>query len=102
MTVNLAAQKVAETSHYKIYKKLIHLKKTNPAIVSGTIQTFVPADKKSLLIVRATKNESIVLIINFSQTENIIVNVTGYLPSLRPAARVEVATLASPVKEGYE
>ncbi|XP_015111696.1 maltase 1 [Diachasma alloeum] len=98
--LNLAAQKAAKASHYKIYQKLIHLRKTKPALLSGKLQTFVSTDKKSLTIVRSTNTDSVILVINFSDTETVTVNVVSQVPSLAAGGLVEVATLDSPIKEG--
>ncbi|XP_015111695.1 maltase 1 [Diachasma alloeum] len=98
--LNLAAQKAAKASHYKIYQKLIRLKKTKAALISGKTQALVSTDKKSLSIIRSTNTEVVILIINFSDTETITVNVLKQVPTLAAAGLVEVATLDSPVKEG--
>ncbi|XP_015111694.1 maltase 2 [Diachasma alloeum] len=98
--INLAAQKVANNSHYDVYNKLIMLKKTRRAIISGTVQIFVSSDKKSLLVVRAAKNEAIILVSNLSKNETITVDVVSHVTSLNPTATVEVATLESPIKQG--
>ncbi|XP_063995465.1 maltase 2-like [Diachasmimorpha longicaudata] len=98
--LNLAAQKIAKASHYKIYQKLIHLRKTKAALLSGKLGSFVSPDKKSLTIVRSTDMDSIILVINFSDTETVTVNVTSQVSSLAAGGIVEVATLDSPIKEG--
>ncbi|XP_011307785.1 maltase 1 [Fopius arisanus] len=99
-TLNLAVQKAAKASHYKIYQKLIRLKKTKAALITGKTQALVSADKKSLLVVRSTDTEVVVLIINFSDTQAVTINLLTQLPSLASAGLVEVATLDSPIKEG--
>ncbi|XP_011307786.1 maltase 1 [Fopius arisanus] len=98
--LNLAAQKTAKFSHYKIYKKLIHLRKTHAALLTGKVETFVSSDKKILSVVRSSNTESIILIINFSDTETVTVNLVNQVPSIAAGGLVEVATLDSPINEG--
>ncbi|XP_011307788.1 maltase 2 isoform X2 [Fopius arisanus] len=99
VNISLAAQKAANASHYKIYAKLINLKKTRAAIISGTLLIDTLADDKSLVVIRSEKNESIVLVINFSN-ETVTLNVREHVPSIGQKVTVEVATLESSIKEG--
>ncbi|XP_011307784.1 maltase 1 [Fopius arisanus] len=98
--LNLAQQKEASASHYKNYQKLVQLKKTKAPLISGDLQTVVSSDKKTLTIARSTKNETILLIINFSDTESVTVDVASQLKSINAAATVLVTTLESVTKEG--
>ncbi|XP_063995478.1 maltase 1-like [Diachasmimorpha longicaudata] len=99
--LNLAAQKAAKYSHYKIYQKLIRLKKTKAALMTGQTQVLASNDGKSLSVIRSTDSEVVILIINFSNTETVTVNVLDQVPTLAAAAGlVEAATLGSPIKEG--
>ncbi|XP_063995481.1 maltase 1-like [Diachasmimorpha longicaudata] len=98
--LNLAAQKEALTSHYKIYQKLVNLRKTMTALKTGDLQTIVSSDNKSLAIARTADKQSIILVINYSDEESITVNLGRQLTKLNSAATVLITTLGNSTREG--
>lgn len=63
-TLNLAAQKTAAKSHYKVFKSLAQLKKT-PIIAQGSLQTTLVTEK-ILGVVRRYNKSVVTLLINFA------------------------------------
>ncbi|XP_032691123.1 maltase 1-like [Odontomachus brunneus] len=63
-TLNLAAQKTAAVSHYKVFKSLARLKR-KPVIERGTLQTVLVAEK-ILGVVRRHGSSVVALMVNFA------------------------------------
>lgn len=96
--LNLAQQKKDSKSHYKNYRKLIELRKGSPVLKSGSVQTIATDDV--LIIVRATSNQTILLVINFKDSQNATINILDHLDGLNRMGVVLVATLKSPIQSG--
>ena len=92
-TLNLAAQKNAAVSHYKIFKKLVALKKS-PILVNGTLEIILVGNY-ALGIVRRLPSIStpVVLLINFSKY-NIRVDARTWL-NIPEIMEVNVASVES-------
>lgn len=65
-TLNLAAQKTAVVSHYKVFKALARLKR-KPVIEQGSLQT-VLVTEKTLGVVRRHGASVVALMVNFADT----------------------------------
>lgn len=75
--LNLLKEKQEKNSHYKLYQALTSLRKLSPAIKNGTLR--MTADDKMLVIFREHKNETITLLINFSDMESQTVNLNSLI-----------------------
>ncbi|XP_066589762.1 maltase 1-like [Prorops nasuta] len=97
--LNLAKQKSAPESHYKIYQALTKLKKSSEALRNGSLKVATLNDKKVLGVFRETTGQTLVLLINFSNNDSQVVDLTKdgkfYKNSL-----VIIASLNSNVKVG--
>ncbi|XP_020284643.1 alpha-glucosidase-like [Pseudomyrmex gracilis] len=89
-TLNLAAQKIAPVSHYKVFKALARLKK-KPVIERGSLET-VLVTEKILGVVRRHNASVVALMVNFADTPvtvdartwmNIPEQLIVYAPSVR-------------------
>ncbi|XP_044019338.1 alpha-glucosidase-like [Aphidius gifuensis] len=107
-TLNLAAQKLAQNSHYHIFKKAVALKKIR-AIREGKIK-FINVNEKVLIVIRCPdenleniesldRDDLIVLLINFTDGP-IDVNLADYLHVKKFNMMVYVASLTSHIKAG--
>ncbi|KAG7190789.1 hypothetical protein KM043_006860 [Ampulex compressa] len=63
-TLNLAAQKAAYVSHYRVFKRLMSLK-NKPIIAQGSVQTIL-ATEKVFAVVRKLGSSTVALLVNFS------------------------------------
>lgn len=101
--LNLANQtaNTTETSHYKNYRKLIMLRKTMTPLRSGTLHVAVSSDEKALTVARTADEETVLLVINYSDNETVTVNVASQISSLESKATVQVTTLGTSTKAGY-
>lgn len=79
-TVNLAHQKMALVSHYKIYQKLTELRSKSDTLKKGSLQTDVINDEKVLAVVRKHNNntQNIILLVNFSDDESQLVDIAKF------------------------
>ncbi|RLU25537.1 hypothetical protein DMN91_001693 [Ooceraea biroi] len=106
-TLNLAAQKIASVSHYKVFKSLTRLKK-KPVIERGSLET-VLVTEKILGVVRRLDRSVVALMVNFADTPvtvdartwmNIPEQLIVYAPSvhskLRAGSRVNTAFITVP------
>lgn len=96
--LNLAKQKIANESHYKIYTSLIKMRQRETALQQGNLKTLVQNNGQVLIVIRQHNEQSVVLLINFNDKIAQIVNLTGQ--GLANELVVEVATISSPVKKG--
>lgn len=62
-SLNLAAQKIALVSHYKVFKSMARIKKKLPVLKKGLAEVFVIKDKDVLGVARRLEGSSPVLII---------------------------------------
>ncbi|KAG5332796.1 MAL2 Maltase, partial [Acromyrmex heyeri] len=82
-SLNLKAQKPDVYSHYNVFKRLTQLKK-KPAIEQGTLETALYCYKCSVAenvlgVVRRNETSIVVLIVNFSDTETVTVDISTWL-----------------------
>lgn len=96
--LNLAAQKVASESPYKIYTSLIKLRHNKSALQRGNLKTLVQNNGQVLTVIRQSASESVVLLINFDDKVTQLVDLSGQ--GLPNELVVELATIGSPVKAG--
>lgn len=107
-TLNLAAQKTAAVSHYKVFKSLARLKR-KPVIERGSLQT-VLVTEKILGVVRRHDASVVALMVNFADTPitvdartwmNIPEQLIVYAPSvhskLLAGTRVDTTRITVPV-----
>lgn len=89
----------ANKSHYKIYKTLAHLHRTEPALTQGNYQSFTTNNNTVLGIVRNNGYRIALLLINFSDNQPQTVDVSNLgLPSwIMP----KVASLNAEVNTRY-
>lgn len=66
-TLNLAAQKTASTSHYKVFKALEQLKK-KPIIEQGSLESVLVTEKILGVIRRYDKESVVALLVNFADS----------------------------------
>ncbi|EGI68925.1 PREDICTED: maltase 2-like [Acromyrmex echinatior] len=81
--LNLKAQKPELYSHYNVFKRLTQLKK-KPVIEQGTLETALYCYKCSVAenvlgVVRRNETSIVVLIVNFNDTETVIVDISIWL-----------------------
>ncbi|XP_031839078.1 alpha-glucosidase [Nomia melanderi] len=106
-TLNLAAQKQAATSHYRVFKALVALKK-KPVLAVGSFQVSLVTDKV-LAVVRRLGSAVAVLLINFSDAPvtvnarsklnlpaELAVNIASVGSNLWPGSRVNPVNLSLP------
>ncbi|XP_034196330.2 maltase 1-like [Osmia lignaria lignaria] len=77
-TLNLKKQKTDAVSHYKLYKALITLRKSN-VLQHGKLTTAV-LNNDVLAVVRSIKKEAVTLLINFSSKKSVSVDLRSMLP----------------------
>jgi len=99
-TLNLAKQVAANKSHYKNYKTLALMHRTEPALTEGSYKSFTANNNTVLGIIRNNGSRVVVLLINFSDNERQLVDLSPEnLPSY---LIVKVASLDSKVNVGYD
>ncbi|XP_029050914.2 maltase 1-like [Osmia bicornis bicornis] len=76
--LNLKKQQADAVSHYKLYKALITLRKSN-VLQHGKLTTAV-LNNDVLAVVRRIKKEAVTLLINFSSEKSVTVNLRRILP----------------------
>jgi len=107
-TLNLAAQKKAPVSHYKVFQAVAKLKKT-PVLQKGTTELVLVTDDVLAVVRRLAKRKTVTLLINFSdkvvtvdaKTEaNILENGQIYIGSaksgLKAGTKVNTSSLTIP------
>lgn len=96
--LNLANQMAADKSHYKIYKTLAHMHRTEPALTEGSYKSITTNNDTVLGIIRNNGSRVVLLLINFSDDEQQVVNLSREeLPSI---LKVKVSSMGSKVKHG--
>ncbi|XP_071628959.1 maltase 1-like isoform X1 [Temnothorax longispinosus] len=96
--LNLAKQMEAKESHYKIYKTLALLHRTEPALTEGSYKSITTNNDIVLGVIRNNGYRIVVLLINFSDDESQVVDLSQEgLPS---NLKVQVASLGSNMKAG--
>jgi len=105
--LNLASQKIAPASHYKVFKSLTRLKR-KPIIERGSLQTVLVTDK-ILGVVRRLERSVVALLVNFADTpisvdartwmnipEQLIVYAPSVYSNLRAGSRVDTTRITVP------
>ncbi|XP_024867549.1 maltase 1-like [Temnothorax curvispinosus] len=96
--LNLAKQMKAKESHYKIYKTLAFLHRTEPALTEGSYKSITTNNDTVLVVIRNNGCRVVVLLINFCGDKSQFVDLSQEgLPS---KLLVKVANLGSKVKAG--
>lgn len=94
---NVELQKAQNSSHLKIFKKLIQLRE-NPSMSNGTFESTVLGDL--LLYKRELVGHDVfVIVINFGSSTTKI-DLTKYYPKLTADVEVIIASLQSPLVPG--
>ncbi|XP_043260143.1 maltase 1-like [Colletes gigas] len=75
-TLNLLKEKKDSYSHYKVYTGMTGLRNSSKAVMEGTLQTAV-LNKEVLTVLRRAGNNTVALLINFSNKDKVTVNLTG-------------------------
>ncbi|XP_072743584.1 maltase 1-like [Anoplolepis gracilipes] len=96
--LNLAKQKIANESHYKIYTSLIKMRQREAALQYGNLKTLVQNKGQVLIVIRQYNEQSVVLLINFN--DKIVQKVNLKDQGLENKLVVEVATINSSIKKG--
>lgn len=98
-TLNLASQKAANVSHYKIYQTLAYMHQTEPALTEGSYRSFTTNGNKVLGVIRSSGARFVLLLINFEDDQPQVVDLSneGFPAKLL----VKVASLDSNVQPGY-
>ncbi|KAM0733413.1 Maltase 1 [Formica fusca] len=96
--LNLAKQKIANESHYKIYTSLIKMRQRKAALQHGNLKTLVQNNGQVLIVIRQYNEQSVVLLMNFDDQIDQVVNLTGQ--GLANELVVEIATIGSPITKG--
>ena len=99
-TLNLAAQKNTPQSHYKIYQALTQMRKDSATLKDGETKIDVLNDNKVLAIVRKAQDESIILLINFSDSTSYTVDVSSHTPEATDVS-VKLSSVGSGISWGY-
>ncbi|KAG7203432.1 hypothetical protein KM043_013499 [Ampulex compressa] len=110
--LNLKKQKASiSNTHYKVYQKLIRLRKSSPALYEGTSKNAVLNNNKVLAIARESKAQTVILLINFDDDSSQLVDlkrlfklyrrthiaITSVNSNLRPQ-RVDPSKVTLPAK----
>nr|XP_034196329.1 maltase 1-like [Osmia lignaria] len=93
-TLNLKKQKADATSHYKLYKALTTMRKSN-VLQNGNLSIAILNDDV-LAVVRNIPKEAVTLLINFSSEKSVTVNLTSILPYA--SAKVTLTNVGSSVQ----
>ncbi|XP_076628729.1 alpha glucosidase 2 [Colletes latitarsis] len=75
-TLNLLKEKKDDYSHYKVYTGLTSLRSSSKALKEGNLETTV-LNKEVLTVIRKADNNTVALLINFSNKNKVTVNLTG-------------------------
>lgn len=96
--LNLEKQKAANKSHYKIYKILANMHRSEPALTEGSYKSITTNNNNVLGIIRNNGCRVVVLLINFNDDEQQVVNLAqeGFPSKLM----VKVSSMGSRVKHG--
>ncbi|KAL0120271.1 hypothetical protein PUN28_008138 [Cardiocondyla obscurior] len=98
LSLNLARQKAAKKSHYKIYQTLAKMHHTDPALTEGSFKSLITNDDTVLGIIRSNGCRIVLLLINFDEDRPKIVNLSQEgLPS---KMIVKISSMGSKVKAG--
>ncbi|XP_018360680.1 PREDICTED: maltase 1-like [Trachymyrmex cornetzi] len=96
--LNLADQIAADKSHYKIYKTLAHMHRTEPALTEGSYKSIMTNNDTVLGIIRNNGSRVVLLLINFSNDKQQVVDLSQEeLPS---KLKVKVSSMDSEVTYG--
>lgn len=96
--LNLAKQIIANESHYKIYTSLIKMRQRKAALQHGNLKTLVQNNGQVLIVIRQYNEQSVVLLMNFDDQIDQVVNLTGQ--GLANELVVEIATIGLPITKG--
>lgn len=95
VTLNLALQKTAEVSHYKVFQALAKIKKS-PILVNGAYKVSNITDKV-LAVFRIFQGQYVILLINFDDDNSVEVNIRE-LANVPEEMSVYVASIQSGLK----
>ncbi|KAG5343522.1 MAL1 Maltase, partial [Acromyrmex charruanus] len=93
--LNLANQIAADKSHYKIYKTLAHMHRTEPALTEGSYKSITTNNNTVLGIIRNNGSRVVLLLINFSDDKQVVDLSQEKLPS---KLKVKVSSMGSKCK----
>lgn len=96
--LNLAKEKLAHKSHYKIYKALAHMHRTEPALTEGSYRSFTTNDNTVLGVIRNSGHCFVLLLINFNDDQPQTVDLSA--EGLPARMTVKVPSLGSNVQAG--
>ncbi|XP_024941638.1 maltase 1 isoform X2 [Cephus cinctus] len=100
VSLNLANQKTSTVSHYKIYQALTSLKKNSPVLEQGSTKTIVLNNNKVLAVIRDHREEQVMLLINFDDSVEQIVDLSEQIANNNTLLSVAVASSDSAVEAG--
>lgn len=71
-TTNVASETHETTSFLSLYKKLIHLRKTHPAFISGTYTSLDISSATIFAYTRELENEKFLVVLNYDDQKHVI------------------------------
>ncbi|XP_011157503.2 maltase 1 [Solenopsis invicta] len=111
-TLNLATEKAADESHYKIYKILAQMHRNEPALTEGSYKSITTNNDSVLGIIRSNNWRVVLLLINFTDKSqivnlsqeglptNLVVKVSSLGSRVKSGSIVEVKAISLPAKAG--
>ena len=93
--LNLARQQSTSQSHYKIYQGLTEMKKNSKALRDGLTKVDVLTDNKVLSVIRHTRDETVALLINFSDDQSVSVDLAAHHNFNTNTAKVKYSSVDS-------
>lgn len=90
----------ANKSHYKIYKTLALMHRTEPALTEGSYKSITTNNDTVLGVIRNNGCRVVVLLINFNDDEQQIIDLSQ--EGLPVKLMVKVASIGSKVNAGYD
>lgn len=100
-TLNLAAQKSTNISHYKLYQKLTEMRKNSKALLEGSTKVNTLNDNKVLSIIRESGDETVILLINFADSQSVSVDLAANHNFKSNNGNVKVSSIGSGINWGY-
>ncbi|XP_024888298.1 alpha-glucosidase-like [Temnothorax curvispinosus] len=100
INVNLLLQKNIDDSHYHVYRALTQLRNTSNALKLGSLTTNV-INNTVLYVLRKTSEEAVTLLINFSDKEKQVIDLTEVLTGFKNG-KVKIASVGSGIKQNQD